>query len=130
MIYNDGGKSSTGRKGTSGDCGVRAMAIALGLDYDCCYKVLAQANKNAGNKKSARNGLQKSIYDKVLKEHGWVWKSAPKFNGRKAYFSDMPKDKTVIARMAKHFVAVIDQEIYDIWDSSHKMVYGYWEEAA
>ena len=101
MIYNDGGKSSTGRKGTSGDCGVRAMAIALGLDYDYCYK--------------------------VLKEHGWVWKSAPKFNGRKAYFNDMPKDKTVIARMAKHFVAVIDQEIYDIWDSSHKMVYGYWE---
>ena len=47
MIYNDGGKSSTGRKGTSGDCGVRAMAIALGLDYDCCYKVLAQANKKS-----------------------------------------------------------------------------------
>ena len=43
-IYNDGGKSLTNRKGTSGDCGVRAMAIALELDYDYCYKVLAQAN--------------------------------------------------------------------------------------
>mgnify|MGYP003648184375 CR=1 FL=1 len=136
--YNDGGKSLTGRKGTSGDCGVRAMAIALDLDYDYCYKVLAQANKDAGYTKSAREGVHKKEFVKVLKEHGWAWTSAPKnlwvwdednymYLNRKARHKDMPKNKTIIASMAKHFVAIIDQEIHDIFDSSYKMVYGYWE---
>ena len=83
FTYNDGGRAATGRKGSAGDCGVRAMSIALGLDYDACYKELAQANKDAGNKKSARNGLPKSVYEKVLNKHGWFWMPAPKFDGRK-----------------------------------------------
>ncbi len=74
--YNDGGKAKTGRKGVSGDCGVRAMAIALGIDYDSCYKELAQANKDFGYSKSARNGLHKNVYEYVLQKHGYVWKKA------------------------------------------------------
>jgi phosphotransferase system IIA component len=35
-------------------------------------------------------------------------------------------DGVVIARQARHFVAVIDGAVHDIWDCSHKMVYGYW----
>ena len=137
-IYNDGGKSLTGRKGNSGDCVVRAMAIALDLDYDYCYKVLAQANKDAGYTKSARDGLQRTTYEKVFNKHGWFWTSAPKnlwvwdednymYLNRKARHKDMPKNKRVIARMSKHIAAIVDQEIHDIFDSSYKMVYGYWE---
>ena len=135
--YNDGGKSLTGRKGTAGDCGVRAMAIALELDYDYCYKVLAQANKDAGRSKSARNGIYKNVYEKVLNDHGWFWTSVPTitewddkiyfYKSRKARNKDMPKNKTIIASMARHFVAIIDQEIHDIFDSSSNMIYGYWE---
>ena len=29
FTYNDGGRAASGRKGSTGDCGVRAMAIAL-----------------------------------------------------------------------------------------------------
>ena len=63
FVYNDGGRAASGRKGFAGDCGVRAMAIALGLSYDECYRELSQANKDAGGKKSARNGL-KSLFMK------------------------------------------------------------------
>jgi hypothetical protein len=71
------------------------------------------------------------VYSDVLKRHGWVWHSAPKFKvgkvlfGRKAKCSDMPSG-IVIARQARHYVAVIDGIPNDIWDCSNKMVYGYW----
>jgi hypothetical protein len=122
--YNDGGRKAAGFKGLTGDCGARAMAIALGLDYKAVYKELAQANADNGRAKSARNGINKNIYSEVLKRYGWVWCSAPKFAGRKARCSDLTG--TVIAQQAGHYVAVIDGVSNDSWDSTHKMVYGYW----
>lgn len=124
-VYNDGGRADAGYKGSAGDCGARAMAIALDLYYQVAYDELAQANKDAGGAKSARNGIMKDVYSKVLERHGWVWHPAPKFVGRKAYASDMPQG-TVIARMAGHFVCIIDGVVQDTFDCSHKMVYGFW----
>ena len=129
FVYNDGGREASGRKGTAGDCAARAMAIALDLDYDDCYKALAQANKNSGRPKSVRSGIMRGDFNVVLVEHGWVWHQAPKFHGRKARCSDMPAGR-VIARQARHFVAVIDGVPQDIFDSSDKMVYGYWSRVA
>ena len=125
FTYNDGGRKASGRKGSAGDCGVRAMAIALGLDYDTCYKELAQANKDAGYEKSARNGLFKEVFQSVLEKHGWTWHTAPTFSGRKAYVSDLPQG-THICRMRRHYATVIDGVLHDTFDSSYKMVYGYW----
>ena len=88
FVYNDGGRAASGREGSARDCGVRAMAIALDLSYEECYRELEQANKDAGGKKSARNGLKKSVYEKVLNKHGWFWMAAPKFEGRKCKASD------------------------------------------
>ncbi len=123
--YNDGGRKAAGFKGTAGDCGARAMAIALGLEYKAVYKELAQANADNGRAKSARNGINKDIYAEVLKRYGWVWVKAPQFVGRKARCSDMPAG-VVIAKQAKHFVAVVDGVANDIWDCTDRMVYGYW----
>ena len=125
FTYNDGGRAASGRKGSTGDCGVRAMAIALDLSYEECYDKLAKANKDAGKAKSMRSGILKSDFEKVLARYGWVWRAAPKFNGRKARCSDMPSG-IVIARQSRHFVAVIDGVPNDTFDSSNKMVYGYW----
>jgi len=124
-VYNDGGRKEAGYKGNAGDCGARAIAIALGMDYKQAYTLLATANKNCGKAKSARNGISKDIYSDVLKTLGWVWVAAPKFVGRKAKCSDMPPGK-VIARQAGHFVAVVDGVPQDTWNCSEKMVYGYW----
>jgi hypothetical protein len=124
-VYNDGGRSKAGYKGSAGDCGARAMAIALGLDYKTAYNQLAQANKDKGFAKSARNGIYKDVYSNVLAKHGWVWLSAPKLVGRKAKCSDMPSG-IVIARQAGHYVSVINGVPNDTFDSSQKMVYGYW----
>ena len=42
--YNDGGRSNY-FKGKSGDCVVRAIALATGEDYKVIYDQLTQANK-------------------------------------------------------------------------------------
>lgn len=123
--YNDGGRKAAGFKGVAGDCGARAMAIALGLDYKAVYKELAQANADNGRAKSARNGIYKDTYSDVLKRYGWAWHKAPQFVGRKARCRDMPEG-VVIAKQARHFVAVLDGVAHDIWDCTERMVYGYW----
>ena len=122
--YNDGGRKAAGFKGTAGDCGARAMAIALGLDYSAVYKELAQANADNGRAKSARNGVMKDVYTEVLKRYGFVWMKAPQFAGRKARCSDLTG--VVIAKQARHFVAVIGGVAHDAWNSTERMVYGYW----
>jgi hypothetical protein len=50
---------------------------------------------------------------------------APQFAGRKARCSDMPAG-VVIAKQARHFVAVIDGVANDSWNCTERMVYGYW----
>ncbi len=125
FTYNDGGRSQYFKGKNAGDCAVRAMAIAMGLDYKDCYNEIAKANAKAGYKKSARDGVFKAVFENVLKEHGWYWCSAPRFEGRKARHSDMPMGN-VIASMARHYTAIVDKEIHDTFDCSHKMVYGYY----
>ena len=123
---NDGGRADAGYKGFAGDCGARAMAIALAMDYQEAYDLIAHANKKHHGIKSARNGVDKFIYANVLSVFNWVWHPAPKFEGRKAKASDMPQG-IVIARQAGHFVAIIDGIPHDTWDCSHRMIYGYWK---
>ena len=125
FVQNDGGREAAGFRGKTGDCAARAMAIALEIPYAEAYRELAQANKDSGRTKSVRNGTMKKVLDRVLAGHGWVWHSAPKFDGRKARYTDLPPGR-YIARMARHYAAVIDGTLHDSWDSRHKMVYGYW----
>ena len=121
--HHDGGRSQY-YKGTAGDCAARAMAIALQLDYKQCYKQLAAAHALRTGKRTAREGIHKKTLSNVLAAHGWIWHAAPQFDGRKARASDIPG--RAVVSMAKHFAAVIDGEVFDIFDSSNKMVYGYW----
>ena len=125
FIFNDGGRKEAGYKGSAGDCAARAMSIALNIPYKTAYSELAKANKDHGKAKSARNGISKDIYSDVLKLHGWFWNPSPKFIGRKAKCKDMPIG-TVIARQAGHYVTVVNGIPQDTWDSSEKMVYGFW----
>lgn len=128
MVYviNDGGKAESGRKGKSGDCVVRAIAIANDMDYETVYHMVSEEAANYGFKKSARDGIHNKVRDAVLKKLGWVWVSAPKIVGRKARCADLFDKGMVIARQARHIVAVNYGIPNDIFDSSNKMVYGYW----
>lgn len=124
--FNDGGRAAAGYKGKSGDCGVRAMSIACEMDYKAARKLLKEysARGKLGSKAIA-SGIYKEDMDAALRSIGWAWVSAPKFEGRKARYADLPKGRH-IAQMARHYAAVVDGVLLDSWDSSSKMVYGYW----
>ena len=133
--YTDGGRKEAGFLGKTGDCAARALAISesmpylvqMGEAYVEAYKLVAQANKDAGGKKSARDGIMKDAFHKLLVELGYQWHSAPKYEGRKARPRDFKHDGVIIARQARHFVAVVNGDVFDTWDSTDKMVYGYWK---
>lgn len=128
-VYNDGGRADAGLK-TQTDCGIRAVSIACGISYSESRAMLKTASKNGklGSRAIAR-GIYKEDLSSALEELGWHWKSAPKISGRKARCSDFSSEGTIIARQARHFVAVIDGVPHDTWDSSEKMVYGYWQKS-
>lgn len=123
-VYSDGGREEAGFKSKS-DCGIRAFAIALDLSYNDSRKALKKAAKAVVRGSGAiANGIYKEDMAAALAEFGWVWHSAPKFEGRKARYYDIPGK--AILQMAGHYAAVVDGVLYDSWDSSNKMVYGYW----
>lgn len=115
-IYNDG---DTIRKGNS-YCGVRALAIATGMAWKDAESTLKPFVSNPLSK-----GIFKDEYQACLNSLGWHWVASPKLEGRKARAEDLPAG-TYIARQAKHYVCVIDGDCLDTWDSTQKMVYGYW----
>ena len=126
--YTDAGRSEAGFK-TQGDCGIRAVAVACGLTYLESRKLLQEhARKGKQGNGTISRGIYKDDMDSALRSIVWVCRSAPKFHGRKARYYDMPRGR-IIVRMARHYAAVIDGTLHDTWDSRHKMVYGYWEEA-
>lgn len=123
--FNDGGRASAGFTGQSGDCAVRALAIATGMDYKAARKLVKEfAAKGKQGNKAIANGVYKEDLDACLRSLGWRWMPAPKFDGRKARYSDIYG--TAILRMARHFAAVVDGVLMDTFDSREKMVYGYW----
>ncbi len=101
------------------------MAIALNMPYKQARKTIKDfaARGHQGNKAIA-GGVFKDDLDAALQSMGWVWHKAPVLQGRKARYSDIPG--VAIVRMSRHFAAVINGELHDSFDSSDKMVYGYW----
>ena len=129
FIESDGGRVSAGFKSKS-DCGIRATAIACDIEYNDARKLLKEyAKRGKQGNGSISNGIYKEDLDAALRSIGWKWFSAPKLKGRKARYTDLPSNGKFIARMAHHYAAVIDGNLLDSWDSSEKMVYGYWGKA-
>ena len=124
--HDDGGREVAGLKGKSGDCGVRAMAIACEIPYvEARSRCKDAAKAGKMRSKAIARGMYREDMTAALSELGWEWRAAPKFEGSKARYSDMPEGR-VIARMSKHYAAVIDGTIHDTFDSTRKMIYGYW----
>ena len=121
--HNDGGRALT-RTGTTGDCAVRALAIVAGMDYEEAYKLCRQAGFRA------RGGMLRKDYNRVLESLGYVWvpetvkKGHPRLKLHEVYV-------TCIARVSKHYVAVVDGIVKDNHDPRRierggRCVYGRW----
>lgn len=145
--YNDGGRRDAGYKGDSGDCVVRAIAIATGLPYKEIYAELFKRTvSHAKNRRdkyakelrsarrselSPRTGVHRKVYEPYLESLGWKWVATSGI-GRgckmRLTASELPVG-TVILRVSQHLTCTLDGVLNDTYDCSRggtRMVYGYY----
>lgn len=135
-VYDDGGRSKY-FKGKAGDCFCRAVAIATETDYKVVYDLIneiAKTERTGKRKKgisNARTGVYKATADKVMERLGWEWVATMSIGaGCRTHLEadELPAGR-IVARVSKHFVAVIDGVVHDTYDSTregNRCVYGYW----
>ena len=149
FIHNDGGRSAAGYKGRTGDCVVRAVAIATRQDYRKVYRDCARINEAEGGKRSCRNGVRTSgeHFAAYMQKLGWTFVNARKggarMNGDELSALGRDQQRDFIAHvtpmgMSSHYAAVINGVFNDTWDSSRvkrctdwengpARVKGYWQ---
>ena len=141
--YDDGGRSSAGYKGSTGDCVVRAIAIATQLPYQHVYDDLNELaklerprkrrNGKEGKRSGSRTGVHRATYDKYMRSLGWQWIPTMHVgSGCTTHLAqgEIPSDRRLVVRLSRHLVAVVDGIVHDISDPCRggtRCVYGYWQ---
>ena len=108
-----------------GDCAVRAISAALGVDWDTAYILTALSGFKL---KDIQN--QNAIWGAVLRENGFKRKalpdSCPDCYTAEDFAEDHPKGIYVLG-FGNHVATIRDGTIYDSWDSSKEIPQYYWE---
>ena len=144
LKIDDGGRAAAGFKGKAGDCVVRSIAIATGINYEEVYEDLYKANEafrlNSKTKlakslkqknDTPRTGTHRVVVKKYLEQLGWKW-TPTMFVGQGCKVH-LKKDElpsgTLIVSCSKHITVVKDGVLHDTYDCSRngtRCVYGYW----
>ena len=137
-IYDDGGRATTGYKGTTGDCAVRSIAIVTDKSYQQVYDALNHLTKFEHITKrkrkisNSRTGVYRRTIHKYLLSLGMSWTPTMFIgSGCKVHLkeSELPSGRLVVC-VSRHYVAVIDGVIHDTYDCSRdgtRCVYGYYK---
>jgi hypothetical protein len=137
--FNDGGRAAAGFKGTTGDCAVRAIAIACEMPYVEAYALVNEhcarevPSKSRRGKSAARTGIHTPVMHACMRGLGWRWVATVRPGDRSPRMHVTPEELPqgrVILRLSKHFAASLDGVIHDTEDCSRggtRLVYGYWE---
>lgn len=150
FIEDDGGRQAAGFKGKAGDCVTRAIAIATERPYLEVYNRLgemveewsqgrsrqAKAWRAKGRGATARNGTPGPVCERYMREEtDWVKVPMKAIGGRATadeIWAQLPPGRLVL-QQARHWVALVDGVIHDIWDSNQsrwgdtkRTVYAYW----
>lgn len=116
FILSDGGRAAAGFRGRTGDCAVRAIAIAAELPYAEVYEAMAGLLREMKTKDpSPRNGVPTEVMHEFMRQLGWSWKPTMAIgSGCTVHLApgELPSGR-IICRVSKHYVAVIDGAIHD-----------------
>lgn len=109
----------------TGDCSIRAVAVATGLGWDEAYNQLAAAGYLLKVEMSEVEAIEA-----VLTSHGFLVGKVkvPKGSRRPtvAGFAQEHPNWYAVLRVANHVVATGKGNYVDIWDSGDCSVYKYW----
>ena len=107
-----------------GDCAVRAVANALGIDWETAYLNIARNGFMMGDMPSSD-----SVWGAVLRQNGFYRKtvpnSCPDCYTADDFCRDNPEGIFVLG-FGGHVATVIDGDLYDSWNSSNEIPVYVW----
>ena len=106
------------------DCAVRAVAKALGKDWETAFALIAKNAYAMGDMPHSN-----SVWGSVLRMHGFYRKSiqdtCPDCYTVEDFLRDHPKGIYVLCS-TNHVATAIDGNLYDTWDSTQLSPQFYW----
>ena len=122
MAFVEWNPNPVGRR--VGDCAVRAISKALGVDWETAYVMIASNGFSMGDMPSSD-----SVWGAVLRQHGFYRMSipdtCPDCYSVTDFCNDNPKG-TFVLGFGGHVATVIDGDLYDSWDSSSEIPQFVW----
>ena len=116
FVYDDGGRADAGYRGKTGDCVIRATAIATGLEYEKLYKKFARLNKKRYGIATGRQGVAKKDYEPVLESLGFVKRSRQKGSKWETFTQAYQYYGDCIIVFPHHMAAIVDGNLRDTED--------------
>lgn len=107
-----------------GDCSIRAVSKALGVDWETAYAMVSANGFGMGDMPSSD-----SVWGAVLRQNGFYRKAIPNTCPDCYTVEDFCRDcphGTYILGFGGHVATVQDGDIYDTWDSSKEIPVYYW----
>ena len=107
-----------------GDCAVRAVCVALDMDWETAYAMMAMEGYSRGDLPSSD-----AIWGNVLRRHGFkryvIDNECPDCYSANDFAEDHPEGIYVLG-FGGHVATVKDGRLYDAWDSSNEIPQFYW----
>ena len=107
-----------------GDCSVRAVAKALGIDWEEAYALIAANGYAMGDVMSSN-----SVWGAVLRQNGFyravIPNTCPDCYTAADFAKDNPRGVYVLG-FGNHTATVVSGDIYDSWDSSNLTPVYFW----
>lgn len=122
-MFIEWNENPSGRK--RGDCTVRAIATALGTDWDTVFLGLAVVGFFIHDMPSANRVWGAYLRKKGFKRH-FLGENCPDCYTVRDFCKDHPIGTYILA-IDGHVVTVIDGNYYDSWDSGDEFPVYYWE---
>lgn len=110
-----------------GDCAVRAVSVALGIDWEEAYNMIADAGYAMGDMPSSN-----SVWGSVLRSNGFyrsaIPTTCPDCYTTEEFIRDHPRGIYVLCSGGSegHVATVRDGILFDTWDSSQECPQFYW----
>ena len=121
-VWREYNPNPAGRK--VGDCSVRAVSAALGVDWETAYALMAVAGFNMGDMPSSN-----STWGAVLRQHGFYRFNLPDACPDCYTFGDFARDNprgVFVVGTGTHVATIVDGNLMDAWDSSNEPVAFVW----
>lgn len=111
------------KKGFHGDCVVRSISIATGRQYVDVFEDLMALGLEMGAYPN-----HDPVWKKYLKQLGWEANKPPRDPSGKLIklvnWADAPE--LAVIKNSRHLTCVVDNTVYDIFDTRYRPVNTYW----